>query len=110
MNEWVPVISALLGVSGICGGIYALLKVRPEAGQIVVSAAQGAVVVQTTVIENLTKRLEEAEVHISEQAGEIKFLTAELEKCNRHRNGVIATADELKERVKTLEERSGGTT
>lgn len=42
-----------LGSGGILGGIYALLKLRPEAGQITVTAAQGAVVVQTGVITNL---------------------------------------------------------
>lgn len=109
MNDLWPVIGILAAGLFGGGGIYALIKVRPEAGQIVVSAAQGAVVVQTTVIDNLTKRLGDAEVQISEQEGTIKFLEAELKKCNEHRNGVVSTAKELAERVKHLEDLAGGT-
>lgn len=47
------VVIALLGG----GGLYALLKVRPEAAQISVNAAAGAVTVQSSVIEDLREQL-----------------------------------------------------
>jgi len=53
LREILPVIVAVLGSGGLLGGIYALLKLRPEAGQIVVTAAQGALIVQTGVIDSL---------------------------------------------------------
>lgn len=58
--EYIQLISVVLGVlgsSGFLAGIYALLKLRPEAGQITVSAAQGAVIVQSGVIESLRQEL-----------------------------------------------------
>lgn len=57
-SSWiVPLALGLIGGGGIAGAIVALLKVRPEAGQIVVTAAQGAVVVQSGVIDDLNEEL-----------------------------------------------------
>ncbi len=47
----------------------AFYKVKPEAGQIVVTAAQGALIVQTGVIENLQKELKRIQdIHAEEIA------------------------------------------
>lgn len=54
----------LIFSGGFLGGIYALLKLRPEAGQIVVTAAQGALVVSTGVIETLKEELVRLEAKI----------------------------------------------
>jgi predicted RNase H-like nuclease (RuvC/YqgF family) len=51
------VVSFIFG-GGLVTAIVALYKVKPEAGQIVVTAAQGALVVQTGVIENLQKEIQ----------------------------------------------------
>lgn len=62
VTDWIPLIVTTLIGGGTLGGIYALLKLRPEAGQIVVTAAEGAVVVQTAVIKSLqeeNRRLQE---------------------------------------------------
>jgi predicted RNase H-like nuclease (RuvC/YqgF family) len=56
--DWLPgIISSVFGGS-IVAGIVALYKVKPEAGQIVVTAAQGALIVQTGVIDNLKKEVQ----------------------------------------------------
>ena len=47
-------ITIIVGGGGIVGGIVALIKVRPETARVVVSAAEGAVVVQAKVIKSLT--------------------------------------------------------
>jgi hypothetical protein len=51
------VASIILGAGGGGAFILSLLKVRPEAGQMVVTAAQGALLVQTGVIENQAKEI-----------------------------------------------------
>lgn len=50
-------IISFIGGGGIVTAIVALYKVKPESGQIVVTAAQGALVVQTGVIDNLQKEI-----------------------------------------------------
>ncbi len=59
------VVSFIFG-GGLVTAIVALYKVKPEAGQIVVTAAQGALVVQTGVIENLQKEIIRLGVEIEE--------------------------------------------
>lgn len=51
-------IVGLLGGGGILGGFVALFKMRPENTRIIVSAAEGAVVVQTKTITNLVNEVE----------------------------------------------------
>lgn len=59
LGELAPVIIAVTAAGGLCGGIVALLRVRPEAGKLVVEAAEGAVVVQSGVITALRDELAE---------------------------------------------------
>ena len=77
------VIVGLLGGGGLLGGLYALLKLRPEAGQITVTAAQGAVIVQTGVIENLKKEIGRLADHLAEVEMEGASREVELENCTR---------------------------
>lgn len=56
-NDIVVLVVSVIGGGGLIAGIVALLKLRPEAGQILVTTAQGVVIVQTTVIDNLQKEL-----------------------------------------------------
>lgn len=57
-NEIIPILIHAVLSGGFLGGIYLLLKLRPEAGQITVTAAQGAIIVQTGVIDTLREELE----------------------------------------------------
>lgn len=66
------IISFIFG-GGLIAAIVALYKVKPEAGQIVVTAAQGALVVQTGVIENLQKEI----IRLSREVDELKTKLAE---------------------------------
>jgi polyhydroxyalkanoate synthesis regulator phasin len=56
--------AAIVGGGGVFGGIYGLLKVRPEAGQIAVSAAGSALVVQVGVIETLREEMTELRTRV----------------------------------------------
>lgn len=55
-QAWTAIIVALLG-GGLIGGIALLLKVRPEAGQVVVQQAEKVVVSQRTVIDDLLEEI-----------------------------------------------------
>lgn len=54
----------LVGSGGIFGGIYALLKLRPEAGQITVTTAQGVLLMQSDVIKAMRARELEMQARI----------------------------------------------
>lgn len=58
LTQVITIVAVLVGSSGVFGGIYALLRLRPEAGQITVTASQGALIVQTGVIETLRQENE----------------------------------------------------
>lgn len=58
---------AVLGGGGILGGIVALFKLRPEVARVTVSAAEGAVIVQTGVIENLSGEITRLRTEIIEE-------------------------------------------
>ncbi len=53
IRDLAPYVIAALGGGGLFGAVIALLKLRPEAGQITVVAAQGALVVQQGVLDNV---------------------------------------------------------
>jgi predicted RNase H-like nuclease (RuvC/YqgF family) len=76
--EWLPAaVVGLLG-GGVLVGLAAFIKARPEATKIVVDAAQGAVVVQSGVIEDLADQLKR-------MRGRIQGLEAELREVDRLR-------------------------
>jgi hypothetical protein len=52
----VAIISVLFG-GGLAGSIVALIKVRPESGQILVSAAKDVVVIQQGAMAEMQRRL-----------------------------------------------------
>lgn len=59
--DYTPLLTGIISFvfgGGLIAAIVALYKVKPEAGQIVVTAAQGALLVQTGVIENLKKEVQ----------------------------------------------------
>lgn len=58
--DYTPLLTGIISFvfgGGLVTAIIALYKVKPEAGQIVVTAAQGALLVQSGVIENLQKEI-----------------------------------------------------
>lgn len=57
-GQIVTLVVSVIFSGGLVGGVVALLKLRPESGQIVVTAAQGAVVVQSGVIDDLRQELQ----------------------------------------------------
>lgn len=79
------IIVGIIGIvfgGGVASAVVALIKVRPEAGQILVTTAQGAVIVQTGVIESLRQeiaRLGEEMSELREQNDRLRARVRDLE-------------------------------
>ncbi len=97
------VVIALLGG----GGIYALLKVRPEASKISVDAAQGAVIVQTGVIDSLREentRLANRLSEVERTSADVNALMARVQQLEDERTQLQRENARLMARVKHLED------
>lgn len=100
---WLPVLVGALVALGGGTGLTALLRARPERQQILVNAAQGAVVVQTSVLEAVRTDLEQTRAQVALLRKEVDTATQRadwLEEQNadlRHQNF------ELRARVAHLE-------
>lgn len=60
------IVTGLVGLFG-GGGLVALLRVNADKGKIVVEAAQGAVIVQTGVIDDLQEELARVKAELAEE-------------------------------------------
>jgi cell shape-determining protein MreC len=93
-------------VSGVVAGLAVILKTPREAGQIAVTAAEGAVVVQSGVIESLRAeldRVKEDNASLAQRVDELATVAAEAER-NRVRIEELETErGRLTQRVGELE-------
>ena len=110
MRDLIPTILALLGGGGLVGGLIALIKLRPEAGQITVVAAQGALVVQQGVLDTLNKelarvsaRLEVVEAELSNAQHRIDDLELDKARLEKEARTIKSENTKLRNRVKVLE-------
>lgn len=101
-SPWVTAAVALsVGLFG-GGGLVALLRVRTDKNKIVVDAAQGAVIVQSGVIEALREELNRVKGERQRLEQLVQNLRNEVQALRRE------TADTAS-RVAAVEEGSGGT-
>lgn len=90
------VVMALLGVfSG--GTIVALFRVGPDRNKIVIEAAQGAVIVQTSVIDELQKER-------AEMRAELARVKTDLEQIRAREAELAAENAALRRRVAAIED------
>jgi hypothetical protein len=98
----------IFGSGGIIAAIVAIFKLRPETSRIIVSAAEGAVIVQSETINNLhkdVKRLRDdvqeerriCDERLAEQDQEISSLHTEVTELRR----IFTTIDERQSRRDT---------
>lgn len=100
--DWiVPIIVALLGG----GGIWALFKIRPEAGMVVVKAAESVVIMQEGRIESLLKEIDECKRKADSACDAVERMEDELARTRRERDEVALENDKLKSEVRRLENR-----
>ena len=105
-DSWIPVIIALIGTGGIGGAIVAFLKVRPEAGQIAVTASQGALVVQTGVIDTLNKEnvnLRNRLENLESKVGMLGDLKERIEVLEDEKDELRRKNEKLRKRIVILE-------
>lgn len=104
MNLLVTLIVGLLGAGGIAGAIVALLKVRPEAGQIVVDAAKGAVVIQSGVLEELRQeRVADREEHKQELVAQEERHRQAMTRMGKRLDDALGELAHLREEVSRCE-------
>ncbi len=95
-----PVVIAIItGIFGVFGGgaLAALFRVNVDRHKIVIQAAQGAVIVQSGVIEDLDNELHRVRDELREVRGQAADCQKEVAKLHRENR-------ELRGRIETLEE------
>lgn len=107
LSAIVVLAAAIIGAGGIAGGIATFRKVQPEKESIIVTAAQGALVVQAGVLDDLREELARAHEQIAilqRQIGQVTDeLHAEIDRVRRERDTLYLENYKLKERVQQLE-------
>lgn len=98
----VTLLAALIGASGIAGGVAVYRKVPAEKESIIISSAQGALVVQAGVLEDLREELQWAQQRIEAVEAE---LHAEIDRLRKERDDLRRDRDRLRVRVRDLEKR-----
>ena len=99
-TSWLPVVVALIVAVLGGGGIVALIKAKPERSLISVNAAQGAVIVQSGVIDSLRADLEAARGEIRELRSHMIEMAALREQVR----GLEAENGNLRARITHLEQ------
>lgn len=99
-------VSVLLG-GGFIGGIVALVKLKPEGDQILVSSAKDVVLIQKGALEDLREQMRELEARFDAQ---IKTAARAVAECHAEREELKAERDEerkvnieLRRRIEVLE-------
>ena len=94
------------------GGVAALIKVRQGGPNVIVSAAQGAVIVQAGVIDDLQEQLGDAREQLKElrtHISELSELRAENRRLRARVSGLEAENTVLERRIRELEAHQEGT-
>lgn len=107
IGESPALLAVITGLFGIFGGgtVVALLRINVDKHKIVVEAAQGAVIVQTGVIDNLNNELTRVREDLDEVETRARNCEKETQKLRRENR-------ELRHRVEVLEQHDqavGGT-
>jgi chaperonin cofactor prefoldin len=105
-GTYVPYILAILGTGGVVGAIAAFFKIRPEAGQIAVTASEGALIVQTGVIENLHKDNKQLRDRLEDMESKVALmfdLRDRVEALEDERDALRKDNEKLRRRIVTLE-------
>lgn len=104
--NWIPTIVAAVLAILTGGGLVAFFRARPEGSKILVDAAQGAVIVQTSVITELRGELEQRGKEIDElraHVGELTSLRSRISELERENESLVDENRVLKSRQGLLE-------
>lgn len=105
-----PLFTTLVPVvigGGFIGSIVALLKLKPEGDQILISSAKDVVVIQAGALDEMRRQIEEMrqrfETQASESAQAIADCHAEREELRHERDAERANNRDLRARIEALE-------
>ena len=87
-DNWLSVLIAVIVAVFGSGGVVALIRSRGEGSKILVDAAQGAVVVQSGVIDSLQEEIDRLKQLHADQQAEISELRSHLAEVNSLRSRV----------------------
>lgn len=79
LGQLITLFTLLVGSGGLVGAVYALLRLRPEAGQITVDAAHKVVQFQAEVIQ----RIEDENRALRDEVAELRPLRQEVADLRR---------------------------
>jgi FtsZ-binding cell division protein ZapB len=102
----ITIAAAILGPAGLVGGIYALLKLRPEAGQFTVNASEGVVMMQAGLLDRMRAELARAQHEIDElrqHMAQMFSLQQKVRTLEQEREILTTENARLKARVTHLE-------
>lgn len=105
MSDPATLIALLLGGSGILGAIAAYRKLTPERESIIVTAAQGAVVIQTTIIDELQEHVAGLEKRMDDRDAELEAVSRDRDRYRQERDEARREVGTLRQRVSVLEGR-----
>lgn len=83
------VAAVLLGGGGIISGIVALFKIRPEVARVTVSAAEGAVIVQQSVITSLSNEIERLKASEQDCNSRMEAMRRAFEAIDERKNRTV---------------------
>jgi cell shape-determining protein MreC len=95
-----PLVTAVVAlIIGVCGGggLAALLRIRADRGKVVIEAAQGAVIVQTSVIEDLHTELARVKADVATLRSEATDRGQEMARLRAENNDLRALRTELEQ-------------
>lgn len=112
-SGWLAIVVPVLAVLVGGGGLVAYLRLRKESPNIVVQAAQGAVIVQSGVIESLQEEirslrgqvrdLERRDTEAAQLHARVRELEHREEELNAQNSSLRSQVADLQARVKELE-------
>ena len=106
-HDLIVLLTVLIGSGGVVGAIVAFYKLKPETSQIIVSTAQGAVIVQSSVIDSLTEDLSRVRAELQEVRIELAATKAQrlgdIEELRRQLQQAIDENVGLRQRIRDLE-------
>ena len=100
--NWLNVLIAVIFILGGSGGVTAWFKLRKENSKILVDAAKGAVVVQSSVIDDLRTALEDQKKKSENENEELRAEIAELRTHLTELNSLRAEVRELGQQNEVL--------
>ena len=99
-HDIVLLIIGVLGPAGVIGAIVAFFKLKPETSQIIVNTAQGAVIVQSGVIETLQTEL----IRVSAELAEVRQQREkDITELRNQLAAAILESEGLRRRIRDLE-------